>query len=92
MNLSAAEGAALVEQFLKEVVAKPEVDVLVCPPYLAIPKICDVTSRSPVMVGAQDVFWAEKGAFTGNVSVGQLAEFCLPCSRAGRQQRSVVRC
>lgn len=81
MNLSAAEGAALVEQFLREVNLRPDREVLICPPYLAVPKLVDVCSRTMVKVGAQDVFWAEKGAFTGNVSAGMLTDagvtYCL---------------
>ena len=86
MNLTAAEGAALVEMFLEEVRTHPDLDVVVCPPYLAIPKICDLTSRTAVKVGAQDVFWAEKGAFTGNVSVGQLAAYQLPYCIVGHSE------
>lgn len=86
MNLTAAEGAALVEQFLQEVKLHPDVDVVVCPPYLSIPKICDLVSRSELKVGAQDVFWEEKGAFTGRVSAGQLSAYGLPYCIVGHSE------
>ena len=86
MNLTAAEGSALVEQFLNEVRMNPDIDVVVCPPFLSIPKICDLVSRTDLKVGAQDVFWAEKGAFTGNISVGMLAAYNLPYCIVGHSE------
>jgi len=81
MNMTAAQGAALVEAFAKQVAVRYDVDVVVCPPYLAIPKVRDTVRHQGILVGAQDVFWAEEGAFTGQVSAKQLAEqsvaFCI---------------
>lgn len=81
MNLTAAQGAALVESFAKQVAVRYDVDVVVCPPYLAIPKVRDTVRHQGILIGAQDVFWAEEGAFTGHVSAKQLVEqsvaFCI---------------
>lgn len=75
MNLTSAEGEALVEELLHIANEQFEIDVVVCPPFLSIPKIADVCRRSRIKLGAQDCFWKESGAFTGQVSVRQLMEF-----------------
>ncbi len=49
-------------------------EVVVCPPFLAIPAVREVLSGSPIRLGAQDVFWKPKGAFTGEVSPAMLAD------------------
>lgn len=74
MNLTQSSGTALVEAFLKQVEARPDVDVVICPPYPLLAKIRDEVRQTHVRLGAQDVFWAEKGAFTGQVSAGMLVD------------------
>lgn len=75
MNLTSAEGEALVNEILHMANENFSIDVVVCPSYLSIPKIADVCRRSRVKLGAQNCFWLDSGAFTGCVSPIQLAEF-----------------
>ena len=49
-------------------------DVVLCPPFLAIPAVREVLAGSPLRLGAQDVFWKPKGAFTGEVSAAMLLD------------------
>ena len=81
MNMTQAEAEAAVESFIKFVDAKSNVDVVVCPPYLAIHHVAEVLHHTHVKVGAQDVFWLDKGAFTGRVSAPMLSaadvSFCI---------------
>ncbi len=69
-----AESTAAVETFLKHISARSNVDVVLCPPYLSIAKVHDLVRNTHVKVGAQDVFWADKGAFTGKVSARMISE------------------
>lgn len=75
MNLTSAEGEALVNEILHFATDTFTIDVVVCPPFLAIPKIHDVCRRSRIKLGAQNCFWLDSGAFTGQISPTQLAEF-----------------
>jgi len=81
MNLTAPEASAVVQSFLKHVDAKADVDVVICPAYLTIPRVREMLKQTHIKVGAQDVFWKESGAFTGQVSAAMLADagatFCL---------------
>lgn len=81
MNKGIAEASATIEAFVKLVDAKANVDVVICPPYLSIFKAREILRNTHIKVGAQDVFWAESGAFTGNVSAPMLYDagvsFCI---------------
>ncbi|MCW5941608.1 MAG: triose-phosphate isomerase [Fimbriimonadaceae bacterium] len=77
MNNTVAQAAAAVETFVQHVDAKANVDVVICPPYLAIPKVRELLRNTHIKVGAQNVFWNEQGAFTGFVSPKMLDEFCV---------------
>ena len=43
-------------------------DILLCPPFTALEEVHHVVNGTNLMLGAQDVFWEEEGAFTGEVS------------------------
>jgi triosephosphate isomerase len=80
MNKTLAEASATMETILRE--AEGDVDVVVCPPFTALDCVhrTMAQSRSKVMLGAQDVFWKETGAFTGSVSAAMLADLgCRYC-------------
>lgn len=72
--MSIAEAEAAVEAILRTVDAKTSVDIAICPPYLAVPKVGELLRGSRVMLGAQDAFWMEKGAFTSRVSATMLRD------------------
>jgi triosephosphate isomerase len=86
MHKTAAEAVALVEGVVPAVEARPEVDVALCPPYLAIPKIADLLKRSHIKLGAQDCFWLDEGPFTGKVSPKMLADFCVAFCIVGHSE------
>ena len=86
MNMTSAEGVALVEGFIEQAEIRYDIDVVVCPPYLSIPKVREITKKSSVKLGAQDVFWMQEGAFTGNVSAKQLSEFCVDYCIVGHSE------
>lgn len=47
------------------------VEVVICSPFVYLPKLFDffgLRQKSQIKLGAQDVFWEEKGAFTGEIS------------------------
>jgi triosephosphate isomerase len=50
------------------------VDVLICPPFLGIPALCAAFAGKPVHIGAQNMYWKDKGAFTGEVSPSMLKD------------------
>ena len=66
------------------------VDVVVCPPFTALRSV-QVTlgfdSKSRILIGAQDVFWEESGAFTGAVSAAMLKDVACSFCIIGHSER-----
>ena len=48
------------------------VDVAICPPFTALERVAGVVRGTAVGLGAQNVYWASEGAFTGEVSAPML--------------------
>jgi len=44
------------------------IDVVLCPAFTALSEVSEVISESDIMLGAQDLYWQDEGAFTGEVS------------------------
>lgn len=86
MNLSTASAIGLVDTFVKQIESRTDVDVAVCPPFVLLPKIKEYLKNSHMKVGAQDVFWEVKGAFTGKVSAAMLYEFCTDYCIVGHSE------
>ncbi len=79
MNNSLAEARELVGALRDEMAALAaggKVEIVLCPPFLAVPSVAELLKGTPVRVGAQDLFWESKGAFTGEISPAMLAEVC----------------
>ena len=86
MNKTAAEGAALVNE-LKPLVKDADCDVVVCVPFTDIPAVSAAAKGSNIHVGAQNVHFAEKGAYTGEISAEMLKEFGVEYVIIGHSER-----
>ena len=89
MNKTAAEGRALVEA-LKPLVADvcpSKADIVVCPPFTTIAAVVEAVRGSNIKVGAQNVHWAESGAFTGEISAAMLKELGIDYVIIGHSER-----
>jgi triosephosphate isomerase len=51
-------------------------DVAVCPPFPALAAVRDALAGSTISLGAQNMYWENEGAFTGEVSPVMLAGLC----------------
>lgn len=50
------------------------VDVVLCPPFTALSEVYEVIAESDIFLGAQDIYWFNEGAFTGEVSAKMLKD------------------
>ncbi len=73
MNLSVKESLALAEDYLS-LFKKTKAKIIACPSFVSLPFVAKALTGSNIIVGAQDVFWETKGAFTGEVSPLELVE------------------
>jgi triosephosphate isomerase len=68
MNMTVDRAVALVKDMLPGLNAVKGVDRVICPPFLAIKPVADLLKKSSVSLGAQNMYFEEKGAFTGEIS------------------------
>lgn len=74
MNNTVADTGKLLDELLPMVADVKDVDVVVCVPFTDIAAAAACVKGSAVKVGAQNVSWADKGAFTGEISADMLKE------------------
>ena len=74
MNTTVAEGIALVKELMPRVQGLDAVSVAVCPPATALKSVGEALAGSEIALGAQDMFWADSGAFTGMLSPAMLED------------------
>ncbi len=63
------------------------VEVMIAPPYTALDAVGRVLAQSSVQLGAQNVFWADEGAYTGEVAPGMLADLGCRFVLIGHSER-----
>ncbi len=68
MNMTIADGTALVNSLKEALVGIDGAECAVCVPAVLLKPIADAVCCSNIALGAQDLFWEEKGAFTGQIS------------------------
>lgn len=68
------EGQELVVALRRDLYNIENVDIVVCPPYTLLAYLADALETSNILIGAQDCFWEDEGAFTGEVSPKMLKD------------------
>lgn len=86
MNNTIAETKQLITD-LKPLVKDAKCDVVICTPYTDLATAVAETKGSNIHVGAENVHWAEKGAFTGEISAKMLVELGVEYVIIGHSER-----
>ena len=71
-------------------VAGHSVTVAVCPPFVYLQSVAKALSASSVAVGAQDIYFEPKGAFTGEISASMLKDIGCTYTLCGHSERRHV--
>jgi triosephosphate isomerase len=74
-------------QELKPLVINLAVEVVVCPPFIDLPVVLKSLTGSSIKVGAQNMHWEEKGAFTGEISSSMLLSMGVSYVIIGHSER-----
>ena len=78
MNMNRASATELVNALkndLGQLSASGKVDTVLCPPFLYVPLVAELVQGTGIGVGAQDMYFEPKGAFTGQVAPAMIADF-----------------
>jgi len=76
MNTTLNEAIALVSRLRPSLEFVRGVEMVLCPPFISLIVVRELTKGCPIKLGAQDVFYEDKGAYTGEVSAPMLAGVC----------------
>lgn len=76
MNTTVEEAVELVTKLRYELDRIADVDKVICPPFVSLDPLKKRLEGSTVMLGAQDLYYEEKGAFTGEISPQMLVGLC----------------
>lgn len=87
MNKTAAEGVEFIREFSALVSDCKDVEIVVCPTFTALAQVVEAAAGTNVKVGAQNIHWAENGAFTGEISAEMLKETGVEYVIIGHSER-----
>ena len=86
MNKTPSEAAALVEE-LKPLVANEDVDVVFCVPAIDIIPVAEAVKGTNIQVGAENMYFEESGAYTGEISPAMLTDAGVKYVVLGHSER-----
>jgi len=87
MNKTLREGQELAIALRRELYQIEDVDIVVCPPYTLLAYLANALETSNILIGAQDVYWQDEGAFTGEVSPVMLKDIGCKFVIIGHSER-----
>ncbi len=89
MNKTVNEARELVNSMRADLIGLAntrKMEIVLCPPFVAIPEVATFTLGTLIQVGAQNMFWELKGAYTGEISGPMLQNLCA-CVIIGHSER-----
>lgn len=86
MNMTPSEAVVLVET-LKPLVANDEVDVVFCVPAIDIIPAMEAAKGTNIQIGAENMYFEEKGAYTGEISPAMLTDVGVKYVIIGHSER-----
>src|SRR5512138_714682 len=76
MNKTVEEARSLVYAMSARLREIKGVEKVLCPPFTSMLAVNALLQGSDLALGAQNMYWEEKGAFTGEISPGMVKELC----------------
>jgi len=76
MNTTLSEALELVNEMRQGLDQIAHVDKLICPPFISLAAVRELIKGSSIKLGAQNIYFEEKGAYTGEISPLMLADLC----------------
>ncbi len=87
MNKTIAETEAFLKTFIPLVRDAHAVEIVIAPPFTSLAAAREALKGANVRLAAQDMFWEEKGAFTGEIAAAMLLDVGCSCVIIGHSER-----
>ncbi len=92
MFKTAKEAVQMLSDLKEKVKDVSEREIVICPTFTALVPAVDAVKGSNIKIGAQNVFWEEKGAFTGEIAPGMLKDIGCEYVIIGHSERRQYFC
>jgi len=76
MNTTTGEAVKLVIEMVDELTKVANVDIAICPHFISLVPIFSLVSSTRILLGAQNIHFEEKGAYTGEISAAMIKPYC----------------
>ena len=87
MNFTPDQATAFINEIKPMVAGKDNCDIIFCAPYITIPAAMEAAKGSNIVIGAENVHFAEKGAYTGEISAEMLKAIGVNTVIIGHSER-----
>jgi len=87
LNNTEKEAIDLVTILRNDLIDVSMIDIVVCPTFTALPVVNDIILESNIGLGAQNVYWEDSGAFTGEISAPMLIDIGVQYVIIGHSER-----
>ena len=87
MNKTSTEARDLASKLVPLVSGVKDRDIVLAPPFTSIPAVAETIKGTNMALSAQDLFWEEKGAFTGEISAEMLLDLGCKYVIIGHSER-----
>ena len=87
---SPAEAKKMLDKLIPLVKDITKVDIVICAPYTALASIYESVKDTNIKVGAQNMYFEEKGAYTGEICASQIKELGLQYVIIGHSERRKI--
>lgn len=87
MFKTAKEASKMISELKELVKGVSDREVVICPPFTALESAVNAAKGSNVKIGAQNLYWEEKGAFTGEIAPGMIKDLGCEYVIIGHSER-----
>ena len=87
LNKTPHEAIILANELKRDIVDIEGVDIVLCPPFTALADVADALTDTNIALGAQNIFWEDAGAFTGEISGPMLKDLGVAYVIVGHSER-----
>jgi triosephosphate isomerase (TIM) len=87
MNTTLSEATALANNLKENLINLEQKEVVLCPPFVYLVAVRNILKGSNIRIGAQNVYYQPKGAFTGEISIAMLKDIGCAYVIIGHSER-----